>query len=273
MEYKVLEKITEQVRLNKKVALAVITRVEGSSPREQGAMMAVLEDGKTYGTIGGGKLELVVTEYAKKCIANGKNETYRLKLNDEEGSLHMKCGGQADVFIKVFKPNYKLLIVGGGHIAFKLYEIGKILGLYTVIFEDREEYCRKDRFPEADELKLGSIEESLKNYPIDENCYIVIVTRGHKFDEIALKTVIYSKAKYIGMIGSVNKTKYVFDNLRRQGVSDDILGKVFAPIGLKLGGHTPEEIALSIMSEILLIKNNGVLKHMKELMMKDDKEL
>lgn len=265
VEYRVLEKVLEEIRLNKKTALATITNIKGSTPRKEGAMMMVMEDGTTFGTIGGGKLELVVTKWAKKCMEEGQTKTFNFKLTDEEGSLHMQCGGEADVFIKVFNPYNKLLIVGGGHIALKLYKLGKMLNFYTVVIEDREEFCNTDRFPEADELKFGNIEEILSEYPIDGNTYIVIVTRGHKHDETALKTVIDSKAKYIGMIGSSNKTKYVMDNLQREGISQEKFDKVYAPIGINLGGEAPEEIAFSIMSEILLVKNKGSLDHMKEI--------
>lgn len=265
MEYKILDIISNDIKDNKKVALVSITKVQGSSPRKEGSMMGVKEDGSTFGTIGGGKLELVATKWAEKCMASGKDETFHFKLNDEEGSLHMQCGGEVEVFIKVFNPPHKLLIVGGGHIALKLYELSKILGFYNVIFEDREEFCNKERFPEADELNVGDIDELLSEYSINDNCYVVIVTRGHNHDEIALRAVIESDAKYIGMIGSKNKTKYVRDNLIKTEISNDLINKIYAPIGIELGGETPEEIAFSIMSEILLVKNQGKLRHMKDI--------
>lgn len=265
MECQVLEQVSDEIKVNKKVALAMITRVEGSTPRKEGSMMGIREDGTIFGTIGGGKLELVVTETAMKCLNNGKSQTFSFKLTDDEGSLHMQCGGEADIFIKVFKPHDKLVLIGGGHVALELYQLGKMVGFYTVIIEDREDFCNADRFPDADELKLGDIEKTLQEYPMDENCYIVIVTRGHLQDEVALKSVLQSKAKYIGMIGSKNKTKYIMDNLIREGVSQEILNKVYAPIGINLGGQTPEEIAFSIMSEILLVKNKGSLDHMKDI--------
>lgn len=265
MEYKILDEVSNEIKENKKVALVTITKVQGSSPRKEGSMMGVKEEGTIFGTIGGGKLELVATKWAEKCMLNGKDETFHFKLNDEEGSLHMQCGGEVEVFIKIFSPPHKLLIVGGGHIALKLYELSKILGFYSVIFEDREEFCNKERFPEADELKVGDIEKLLYEYSINDNCYVVIVTRGHKHDEIALRAVIKSDAKYIGMIGSKNKTRYVRDNLIKADISNDLIDKVYAPIGISLGGETPEEIAFSIMSEILLVKNQGKLKHMKDI--------
>ncbi|WFD09694.1 XdhC family protein [Tepidibacter hydrothermalis] len=265
MEYKILNQISDEIKLNKKVALATITRVEGSTPRKEGSMMGIKEDGTIFGTIGGGTLELVVMEKAKKCIINGESKNFNFKLTDDEGSLHMQCGGEADVFIKVFKPFDKLFIVGGGHIAFELYELGKMLEFHTTIVEDREEFCNINRFPQADELKLGDIQEILQEYPIDDSTYVVIVTRGHKHDEVALKSVIDSNAKYIGMIGSKNKTKYIMDNLKSEKVSQEKLDKIYAPIGIDLGGQTPKEIAFSIMSEILVVKNNGSLNHLKDI--------
>ena len=265
MEYKILNEISDEIKLNKRVALATITRVEGSTPRKEGSMMGIKEDGTIFGTIGGGTLELVVMEKAKKCIINGESKNFNFKLTDDEGSLHMQCGGEADVFIKVFNPVDKLVIIGGGHIGLELYELAKMLEFYTIIVEDREEFCNINRFPNADELKLGEIQEVLQEYSIDDSTYVVIVTRGHRHDEIALKSVIDSNAKYIGVIGSKNKTKYIMDNLKNEKVSQEKLDEIYAPIGLDLGGQTPKEIAFSIMSEILVVKNNGTLNHLKDI--------
>lgn len=265
MEYRILNQISDEIKLNKKVALATITRVEGSTPRKEGSMMGIKEDGTIFGTIGGGTLELVVMENAKKCILDGESKNFNFKLTDDEGSLHMQCGGEADVFVKVFSPFDKLIIIGGGHIGLELYELGKMLEFYTIIVEDREEFCNIDRFPNADELKLGDIQEVLQEYNIDDSTYAVIVTRGHRHDEVALRSIIDSNAKYIGMIGSKNKTKYIMDNLKNEKVSQEKLDKIYAPIGLNLGGQTPKEIAFSIMSEILVVKNNGTLNHLKDI--------
>ncbi|WDU82385.1 XdhC family protein [Caloramator sp. Dgby_cultured_2] len=118
--------------------------------------------------------------------------------------------------MKVIGSREKLLIVGGGHVALELYKFAKLLNLYVVIFEDREEFGNRERFPEADEIVLGDIVTNLKNYPIDDRCFIVIVTRGHEYDEAALREVITRDAKYIGMIGSKNKVNYIFSNLKKK---------------------------------------------------------
>lgn len=263
MEIQLFEVITEQMKQNKSLAMVMITKIEGSTPRKEGSAMALLEDGRTIGTIGGGTLEIVATKKAEECIKEGKSKAFHFQLNDDEGSLHMKCGGTAEVFIKVFAPRDKLLIVGGGHIALELYQLGSMMGFHTVIFEDREEYVSPERFPKADELILGPVDERLGNYSVNENCYIVIITRGHRYDESALRSVINSNARYIGMIGSKNKTQYVMDQMRSNGIAQDRIDRVYSPIGIALGGETPVEIAFSIMAEIMLVKNNGRLTHMK----------
>lgn len=265
MKINILEMIQREVGNNKSIALLMLTNIDGSTPRKEGSMMIVLEDGSTHDTIGGGKLELVSIHKAKECLKKGISKKYIFDLNDEEGSLGMQCGGQAEVFIKVFKPDNKLLIVGGGHIALELNKLGKLLDFHTVIFEDREEYCNNERFPDADELILGNIEDKLKEYPIAKDCYIVIITRGHAYDEVALKAVLNRDTAYIGMIGSKNKTKYVMDNMINEGFEKEILENVYAPIGLNIGGNEPNEIALSIISEIAVVKNGGSLKHMKDI--------
>lgn len=265
MENIILGEIVKEINQGKKVALAMVTRIWSSSPSPEGAMMVVGEDGTILGTVGGGSLEGEVIKKAKECLATGENKVFTFELNNREAreSLNMICGGKVEVFIRVFAPKSKLLIVGGGHIAYELYKLGKFLDFYTVIFEDRPEFASKERFPQADDIKLGDIETILQEYPIDESCYIVIVTRGHADDEKALKTVINRNARYVGMIGSRKKVSFIKEKLRSEGVREEELAQVYAPIGLDLGGDTPAEIAISIMAEILLVKNKGTLKHLK----------
>lgn len=262
MEHIILERLAAEVKANRKAALVTLIEEQGSSPGKQGNMMAVLEDGSTIGTIGGGTLENRAYEEAKACMEEGINKTLHYKLNDS-GDLHMKCGGTASVFIRAFVPKSRLLIAGGGHIALELSRLAKIAGFHVVIFEDREEYAGRDRFPEC-EVILGDIGESLRNYPIASDCHVVIVTRGHECDGAALRAVLGSSAAYVGMIGSKNKVRFMMDKLVSEGIDPKELDRVYAPIGLKLGGNTPSEIAVSILAEIMLVKNNGELKHMKD---------
>lgn len=264
MEYEILEMISGEIKNNKRAGIIVITSSSDSTPRKSGSIMAVFEDGSVHGTIGGGNLEHLAIEKARECIRRGEDREISFDLCDE-GNAGMQCGGRVIIFIKVFKPKNKLIIAGGGHIALALGKLADILGFYWVVFDDREEFCNRERFPKADELILGNIGEKLKEYPIDRNCYVVIVTHGHRNDQDALKEVINKDAAYIGMIGSSKKNKVIFDNLINEGIYSSLIDKIYAPIGIDIGGETPEYIAFGIMCEIIAVKNGGSLRHMNEI--------
>lgn len=263
MEIEILNELNRLVSEGKTIALSTVIKSEGSTPRKVGAMMLSDENGIIAGTVGGGKIELATIEKAKECVRKEISESFHFELNEKEGSLNMACGGATDVFIQIFQPEKKLLIAGGGHIALELEKMGRQLHFKTVIFDERDEFVSRERYPDADMLICGDIGTELNKYPIDKNCYIVIVTKGHHNDYDALKAVIDREPAYIGMIGSRNKVKVTFDRLVSENIERALTDRVFAPCGLSLGGGAPVEIALSIMAEILLVKNNGSLNHMK----------
>lgn len=264
MEARILKAVYEGLNKGEVVALATITDMKGSTPRDRGSMMAIWADGRNIGSVGGGNIEFAVIEKAKACIEALKDEEVKYDLTDE-GDLHMQCGGKATVFIKVFKPQPKMIIAGAGHVGIELYKIAKQMNFYTVILDDREEFANAERFPEADEIIVGNIGEQMAAYPVTANTYIIIVTRGHASDGEALKAVAETEAKYIGMIGSKKKTEFLMKKLLDEGVSRQALEKVYAPVGLDISSEEPNEIALGIVAEMLLIKNEGSLKHLREI--------
>lgn len=262
----IFKKVLEELEKGKELAIATIINAKGSTPRDIGAKMVVLADGSIYGTIGGGALEKHIIDLCIDAIGKGKSSSIHLPLNRE--GVEMICGGEVDVFIEVYKNKPKLLIAGGGHVGYAIYEVASLLDFDIVIFEDREEFLTKERFPKAYELVFGNIKDNLKDYPIDNNSYVVIVTRGHVYDEECLEAVIDSDAKYIGVMGSKKKVITMINNLKGKGIAEEKINKVYAPIGLKLSNGTPEEIGISILSEILLVKNQGELIHMKDTLNK-----
>jgi xanthine dehydrogenase accessory factor len=264
MDEQILLRIYESLSKGETVAMAVINQEIGSAPRRKGSIMAIWQDGKILGSIGGGKVEYAVIEKAKLCIEKREDSNFEYKLN-EQGTLGMQCGGEVKGFIKIFYPKTKLIIAGAGHIGEKLNKMGKILGFYTVILDDRKEYANKERFEDADEIIVGDVGESLTNYQLNENDNIVIVTKGHVEDKEALKAVVKKELAYIGMIGSQKKIKYIMNELIEYGIPKEDLQKVYAPMGLNISSNAPEEIALGILSEILLIRNKGTLNHRKDL--------
>ena len=266
MEGKILKAVSSAVEKGIETAVVTVLEVKGSSPGKEGSMMAVFSDGSILGTVGGGALEYEFIQEALKAIKENKSFEKSFELT-EKGSLHMKCGGFVRAYIKVFAKREKLLIMGGGHLGAELYTLGKFLNKYVVIFDDREEFANRERFPEADEIILGKMKETVKNYSIDENSYIIIVTRGHENDKECLKAILDKKVfpKYIGMVGSRGKVLSTYKELLDEGYLKEELKKIYSPIGLDISSSEPKEIALGIMAEITAVKNQKTGEHMRDV--------
>lgn len=262
-DLQILNTLEEYVKKGENVALATITQADGSSPGKAGSMMVITAKGETYGTVGGGAIEKTVTHQAVECIKNRKGGSFHYGLNTKKGSLGMQCGGDVDVYIRVFHKKPQLWIIGGGHISKSLYQFAEILDFEVEIFEDREEYASRDRFPKAKNLNLGKLAETLPDKAVEGETYVVTVTRGHRHDQEALEYLLQKDLHYIGMIGSKNKVKNTLEVLKEKGFSKEDLDRIYAPIGIDLKGGSPEEIALSIITEIVVLKNEGNLVHLK----------
>lgn len=257
MERKLMQILNQMIEQGKEVALVMISSTGGSSPREEGSMMLVDRDGNVLaGTIGGGAIENTARQDAADCLKRRINKTfhYELTMADRPDAIGMACGGVADVVVKVFYANDPLIIVGAGHVGQALYGVAQFLPMDTIIIDSREEYANRENFPDAREVYAGEIPQILGDLDVPETASIVIITHGHKHDIVALKEALNKPARYIGMIGSRTKVRYCLDELKKQGVAEELLNKVYSPIGLNIGGETPGEIAISILAEILKVK-------------------
>ena len=229
-------------------AIATIVGTEGSTPRKPGAKMIVLRDGSTFGTIGGDCVESGTVAEALEAIKEGKSRTVSMVLEEEElGGVGMKCGGKAEVYIEVITPTPKLLILGCGHIGAQIAKLGQGVGFLVTIIDPS---AKEENFPKSVEVIPEFVDKGISKVAITPQTYIVSAT-GHKYDEAALKAVIDSEAAYIGMVGSRRKVATVYRNLLDEGVPEETLKRVHAPIGLDIGAETPEEIAVSIIAEIV----------------------
>jgi len=217
-----------------RAALATVIRVTGSTPREVGAKMVIYADGHTVGTVGGGEMEARVIATGVKAIAEGVSRLVCYELRDTRAGDPGVCGGAAEVFIDVVAPSPTLLVVGAGHVAMPVAEIGHLCGFRVVVVDDREDMASEERFPYAARRIVGDIGGMLRDLTITPETYVVIVTRGHAYDEQALRAVIDSRAAYVGMIGSRRKVRTVY-----------------------IGARTPAEIAVSIMAEIVMVRHGG----------------
>lgn len=248
------------------IALVTIIEAKGSVPQEIGAKMLVSDEGRFFGTVGGGTIEYLAINAAKRCIEDKKPELIKYLLNEdgeftnkEVVKTKMLCGGEASIFIDIIGITDQIFIFGGGHIAQKLTPLLHDLGFSVVIIENRPEFAKKE-LSGADKYIVANSEE-IKGIEIPKNSYIVVITHSHSIDEEIVFQLLnrYKNDqpwKYLGMIGSKNKVKEIFERLQRKGIDKALLETVHAPIGISLGKtHTPIEIAISIVAEIIEVKN------------------
>lgn len=246
---------------HKNFAVVTIIEAAGSTPRRNGKMI-VFENGTTKGTIGGGAVELQAIRDAESCIKEGKNKNCTYKLTPEMG---MTCGGVVSVLIETFINPPLLVMCGAGHVGGAVLKLASFLGFETLLVDDREERYIADKIALADRfVAADDFEKALREIDVPEQTYVVIATHGHKGDGEALFGILQKKVAYIGMIGSVRKIQTEFELMRSKGISDEELSAVYTPIGLDLGGENPEEIAFSIMAEIMKVKNGKSGKHLRE---------
>ncbi len=246
-----LEAALEALRGGQAVALATIVKARGSTPRAAGAKMLILRDGSIKGTIGGGEMERQVIQEAKAVLDSGQPRLVHYSHREVEQGDAGVCGGENDVFIDYIGPSKELLVAGAGHVGQAVAEIGALLKMETVILDSRPEFASRERFPHASRIIIGDIAQELERYPVSSQTFVVIATRGHLQDADALAAVIRSEAAYMGMIGSKRKTLRVMEMMRERGIPQEFIARVHAPIGLEIGAETPEEIAVSIMAQII----------------------
>jgi xanthine dehydrogenase accessory factor len=234
------------------VVLVTIIAAGGAWSTCIGQQMLVHENGETLGNLmlpnAPEGLALQLDESAQKAIAKGKPHVEKIPGSAKDW---------AEIFIEPFVPDPVLLIAGAGHIAAPLASLAHLMNFSVSVTDDRASFANRERFPTAKQLLVGDIEATLKNYPITPRTHIVLVTRAHAHDVQGLRAIIDSPAAYIGMIGSQRRVWAVFKLLHEEGVPAEKLSRVRAPIGLDLGGGTPEEIALSIMAEIIQLRHGG----------------
>ncbi|MCX5798051.1 MAG: XdhC family protein [Proteobacteria bacterium] len=323
--------IEEYLKEGRTGTLATIVNKLGAAPREEGAKMFVGDDGRSFGTVGGGSLEAEVYREIldKPGVADARMLHFRMdgKAVEEEGML---CGGDVDVFLEpvlgryrdlykkvryleqkgkqsliitrfgkgfiqktivgvagevfgdplekgiletVQKHSYEkkpvvidgivieptkitslLYIFGAGHVSQYLSKVGKMLEFNVVVIDDREAFANRERFLEADSVIVEEFDKVFERLNFSGNEYIVIVTRGHQHDALVLEQSLQKHAKYIGMIGSKRKVKIVLDHLKKKGFSEDVLKTVHAPIGIDIHSETPQEIAISIVAELIKVR-------------------
>jgi xanthine dehydrogenase accessory factor len=328
----IYEVIIECLKEGRAGILATVIKRTGSAPRDVGAKMFVGEDGKTFGTVGGGRLESDAYREALEIMGKGLTKVFSVKMDAQRvEEKDMLCGGNVEVLLeplsvkhlivysqiqrcrenrergivvtafsdsifakslvdenlnvtgdsldneiikqckKLFhekRPvfmegilldpiqiSFPLYIFGAGHVAYFLSKIAKIADFNITAIDDREEFANSERFPDADTIIVGNFHDTLKCLDFTGNEYVVILTRSHEYDAEVLGECLKKPTKYTGMIGSRRKVKIILDHMREKGFSGEVLERIHSPIGISINAETPEEIAISIVAELVSVRN------------------
>ena len=254
----VLVELLKSIDEHRAVAMVTVVKAGGEYAAALGRRALVWLDRDPLGSLNLGALEAPALADATKALTQRRPEmlTY---LDDE-----------IELFVEVQRRPPTLIVVGAGHVAQPLARLGKLIDFEVVVIDDRPQYANPERFPQADRVLAASFRPSLRDWPIDSDTFIVLVTRGHSHDVECLLEVIDSPARYIGMIGSKRRVRAVFDLLEQEkGISREKFDRVYAPIGLDIGAESPAEIGVSIVAEIIKIHRGGRAESLSDALKTD----
>jgi len=253
------EEIVRLRQQGRRGALATIIHVRGSIPSFNTAKMLVRDDGSIVGTVGGGCVEADVWQAAREVMEEEKPRTLTFNLNQNPRyDTGLVCGGTLEVYLEPILPVPLLYLFGAGHVSHNVYKVARTAGFDVVVVDDRESYANAERYPDAREVIAEDFDQALARITPNENNYLVIVTRGHRDDMRILRWAVQTSARYIGMIGSKRKVLTIYKELEQEGIAQHLFDRVMAPVGLEIGAVTPEEIAVSIVAEMIACKRNAL---------------
>jgi len=257
----VYEELVRLRRQGRKCALATIIQARGSIPSYPSAKILVREDGTMLGTVGGGCVEAEVWNAAREVLETETPRLLTFNLNQDAAYENgLLCGGQLEVYVEPVLPQPQLVIFGAGHISRSLCQIASLAGFAVTIVDDRESFASRERFPEADQIYAEPYESAIEKLALNDNCYLVIVTRGHRDDMRVLRLVANAPARYIAMVGSRRKVIAIVEELKKEGLPGAVFERLHAPMGLDIGAVTPEEIAVSVVAEMIAVRRRAESK-------------
>ena len=259
----ILRELREAVSAGKPAALCTIVNTKGAVPRHSGTKMLVLGDGSFKGTIGGGEVENLVLKEALTAIKDGKTRFLNYDLIDIEKGDPGVCGGSLSVFVEPYVQPPTVVVVGAGHVGRAVAHLAGWLGFHVIISDDRTELCTPENTPGGDiylPIPMAKIPEEIT---IDSHTYFVLVTRSVNVDVEGLPSLLETEAAYIGLIGSKRRWAHTREKLQEIGISEELISRIKSPIGLDINAETPEEIAISIMAEIIN-KRNESKRHLRK---------
>jgi len=255
----VLADLSQAMARGETVALVTIVEARGSTPQRVGARMVVHADGRIVGTIGGGCYESDAFGKAREAIRTRTAQLVRYDLTDDfAADTGLICGGQMQVFIEPIDPAPSLYIVGAGHVGHQLGRLAPALGFRVHVVDDREKFANRERFPEAASIAVEDIPSWITQADLPDSAMVVVLTRGHRQDYDAVRALAGRPLRYVGLIGSRAKVAKLVERALEEGLPPDWLRTLHAPIGLDIGAVTPEEIAVSILAELIAVRRGKI---------------
>ena len=259
MNQEVFAAVADALERGESAALVTIVSTTGSTPQRVGAKMLVFPDGRLVGTIGGGCYENDAFGKAREAILSRKPQLVHYELDDDFAQESgLVCGGQMSVYIEPLEPSPELYVIGAGHVGACLANMAHEAGFQVHVIDDREKFANRERFPHVAEVVTEDIPAWIERTALPPHAYTVIVTRGHTNDLDALRALAPRELRYLGLIGSRAKVARISDQLLSEGMDPTLLTQVHAPIGLDIGAVSPQEIAISILAELIAVKHGKV---------------
>lgn len=236
-------------------ALVTVVSTQGSTPQKAGAKMVVYPDGRIVGTIGGGCVEAEMTWRARQVIEARRPQLASYELTaDQPGEDGLICGGRMEVFIEPIEGTPTLCLFGAGHVAQPLARMAKSVGFRVEVADDRVKFANRERFPDADLMVVDDFPAAAGKMTLGRETYAVVVTRGHKGDAEALEAVLGKGLRFVGLLASRPKLVHLAATLEERGVPPSEIAAIHSPLGLEIGAATPEEIAVSVLAEMIAVR-------------------
>jgi xanthine dehydrogenase accessory factor len=253
----VYQALAELEQRNGAGALCTVVRSKGSTPRHTGSKMLVYSDGSFIGTVGGGEMENRVIAEAKQAILDGRPRFLEYSMTDPKRGDPGICGGQVEVYVEPIQPTPTIVVVGAGHVGKAVAHLAGWLGFRVVVNDDRPGFASPEETPGGDEYYPVKMAELPACMEINPWTYLILTTRGMNVDVEGLPALLETSAAYIGVIGSQRRWASARKAMEAQGIPAEKLDRVRSPIGLELNAETPEEIAVSILAEIIMLRQGG----------------
>jgi xanthine dehydrogenase accessory factor len=263
MTVDIYQALAEVEKNHESAALCTVVKSIGSTPRHVGSKMLVYRDGKFIGTVGGGDLEHRVLDEAWIAMTDGESRLLTYRMSDPSRGDVGVCGGTVEVFVEPILPPAMVVVIGAGHVGKAVVHLAKWLGFRVAVSDDRPEFCTPEAVPGADAYYPVDMGELPRHLQINKRTHIVITSRGANVDVVGLPGLLEANPAYIGVIGSRRRWLTTVKGLKQKGVPEEKIASVHSPMGLELNAETPEEIAVSIMAEVLMLKDKGTGKPMK----------